>query len=143
MPKAQAAYTHRAARAGDDFNAHYSNDGNDIVITGVAQQSPDGTYDIPAYIDGKKVIAIVANAFSGSNAKTIYLPATVKTVWNHAFAGCALRDIYFRGSAIYVESKAFSGSLTIHCSASCSDRNFRYYKNSAANYGATWQEWSG
>jgi len=142
-PTVEAVYTYRAARAGDDFNANYSNSGNDIVITGIVQQSEDGTYEIPETIDGKRVIAIVANAFSGSNAKTVYIPATMKTIWNYAFADCGLTDIYFRGNAIYVESNAFGSALTIHCSASCSDRNFRYYKNTAASYGATWAEWNG
>lgn len=136
-------YTYRAARAGDDLNANYTNSGNDIVITGVAQQSADGVYDIPAYIDGKRVIAIVANAFSGSNARIVYVPATLKNIWNYAFYGCNLTDIYFRGSAIHVESKAFSSALTIHCASTCNDRNFRYFKNSAAIYGATWEEWNG
>lgn len=142
-PSTAVAYTYRAAREGDDYNAQYANSGSDIVITGISRQSSDGIYDIPAYIDGKKVIAIVANAFSGSNAKIVYVPATVKTIWNYAFVGCGLADVYFRGSAIYAESKAFSGNLTIHCSASCSDRNFRYYKDCAVNYGATWEEWNG
>ena len=142
-PTNEVEYTYRAARAGDDFSASYQNTGNDIVITGIAQPSADGVYDIPAYIDGKKVIAIVANAFSGSDAKVVYIPETVKTIWNDAFAGCDLTDIYFRGNAVYTESKAFSSGVTIHCSATCSDRNFRYYKNSAANYGATWVEWNG
>lgn len=142
-PEAEVVYTYRAARTGDDFNAHYSNSGNDIVITGISQPAADGVYDIPSYIDGKKVIAIVANAFSGSNAKTVYVPATVKMIHNYAFAGCNLADIYFRGNAIYVETIAFNSALTIHCAATCSDRNFRYYKNCAANYGATWEEWNG
>lgn len=142
-PKTEVVYTYRVARAGDDFNANYANTGNDIVITGISKPSADGTYDIPSYIDGKKVIAIVANAFSGSNAKVVYIPDTIKTIWNYAIADCGLTDIYFRGNAIYTESKAFSGSITIHCSATCSDRNYRYYKNSAVNYGATWAEWNG
>jgi len=142
-PKTEAVYSYRAAQAGDDFNAQYQNTGNDIVITGISQFSSDGVYDIPSYIDGKKVIAIAANAFSGSNARIVYVPTTVKTIWNYAFAGCSLTDIYFRGNAIYTETKAFDHSLTIHCSASCSDRNFRYYKNCAANYGAIWKEWNG
>ena len=141
--KTEVVYTYRAAQAGDDFNAQYQNTGNDIVITGISHTSADGTYDIPSYIDDKKVIAIVANAFSGSNAKIVYIPATVKTIWNYAFAGCGLTDLYFRGNAIYTESSAFSGSIIIHCSATCSDRNFCYYKNSAASYGATWAEWNG
>ncbi len=140
---AAAVYTYRAARAGDDFNAQYANSGNDIVITGIAQQTADGVYHIPAYIDGQRVIAITSNAFNGSNARVVYIPETVKNIWNYAFYGCPLTDIYFRGSAIYVEGYAFNGRLTIHCAASCSDRNFRYFKNSAANYGATWEEWNG
>ena len=139
-PTHEVEYTYRAARAGDDFSASYQNTGNDIVITGIAQPSADGVYDIPSYIDGKKVIAIVANAFSGSNAKVVYIPTPVKTIWNCAFSGCDLTDIYFRGNAIYMESKAFSGNVTIHCSAYCSDRNFRYYKSCASDYGATWEE---
>ena len=141
--KTEVVYTYRTAQAGDDFNAQYQNTGNDIVITGISQPSADGTYDIPSYIDGKKVIAIVANAFSGSNAKIVYIPTTVKTIWNYAFVGCGLTDIYFRGNSIYTEGSAFPNGITIHCSASCSDRNFRYYKNSAANYGATWAQWNG
>lgn len=141
--KTEVVYTYRAARAGDDFNANYANTGNDIIITGISQPAADGVYDIPSYIDSKKVIAIAANAFSKSNAKIVYIPATVKTIWNYAFAECAMTDIYFRGNAIYVESNAFSRPLTIHCSANCSDRNFRYYKNSAASYGAIWEEWNG
>ena len=143
QPQAEVVYTYRTARAGDDFSAQYQNAGNDIVITGISKQSANGVYDIPAYIDGKKVIAIVANAFSGSNAKTVYVPTTVKNIWNYAFAGCGLTDIYFRGNSLYAEGSAFPTGITIHCSASCSDRNFRYYKNSAVNYDATWAEWNG
>ena len=143
QPQTKAEYAYRSARAGDDFSAQYNNSGNDIVITGVAVPSANGVYDIPAYIDGQKVIAIVANAFYGSNATTVYIPSTVKTIWNYAFNSCPLQHIYFRGTSIYVESKAFSGALTIHCSSTCNDRNFRYYKNCAASYGATWKEWNG
>jgi len=142
-PQNEVVYAYRTAQAGDDFSANYQNTGNDIVITGVTQPAADGVYDIPSYIDGKKVIAVVANAFTGSNAKIVYVPATVKTIWNYAFAGCEMTDIYFRGNAIYTESKAFTGSITIHCAASCSNRDFRYYKNCAADYGATWEEWNG
>lgn len=141
---AAVVYSYRAAQAYDDINANYSNSGNDIVITGVTQQSADGTYDIPAYIDGKRVMAITKLAFAGTNAKTVYVPATMKSIWNYAFAGCGLTDIYFRGNAVYAENKAFPDSLVaIHCSASCTDRDFNYYKTCAAGYGAVWEEWNG
>lgn len=142
IPVSSVIYTYRSAKAGDEYNAHYQNNGNDIVITGVAQQSPDGIYDIPSHIDGKRVIAIVANAFSDTNATVVYIPDTMLSIWNYAFAGCNLTDVYFRGEAIHVESYAFFGSFTLHCSATCNDRNFRYYKDSASIYGATWQEWN-
>ena len=146
QPVSTVVYSYRDAKAGDDFNYHYTNPGDHIVITGVAEQSPDGVYDIPAYIDGKKVIAITKNAFSGSNAKVVYIPATMKTIWNYAFAGCQVTDVYFRGSSVYMEGLAFVSSevLTIHCSADCSDRNFRYYKNYPAMHDDIfWEEWSG
>ena len=144
-PAAKVVYSYRAARSGDEYSAQYVNTGNDIVITGITQRSQDGIYNIPAYIDGKKVIANMANAFSNSNAKVVYIPSTLRVIWNHAFHGCALTDIYFTHN-IYIEANAFRGvpgELTIHCPANCQDRNLRYYKNSAANYGATWKEWNG
>lgn len=142
-PTNAVVYAYRLARTGDEYNAHYQNSGSDIVITGISRQSSDGIYDIPAYIDGKKVIAIVANAFSGSNVKVVYVPSTVKSILDYAFAGCGLTDIYFRGSAIYFAGYALPEGITIHCSATCSNRNFRYYKDCAVDYGATWEEWNG
>ena len=143
IPSSQPVYTYRLARAGDDFYAMYSNPGTDIVITGVARASDNGVYDIPSYIEGGKVIAIASNAFSGTNARAVYVPETVRNIWNYAFYGCDLTDIYFRGNAVYTESKAFSGRLIIHCTVSCSDRSFRYYKDCAESYGAVWEEWNG
>jgi len=82
--------------------------------------------------------------------KTVVVPASVKTIWNYAFSTCYnLSDIYFCGNAIYTEGDAFAeaskrkADLTIHCSANCSDRNYRYYKNSASNYDAEYKEWNG
>lgn len=142
-PKPQPVYTYRAARSGDEFNATYQNAGNDIVITGIAQSAPDGVYDIPAYIDGQRVIAITANAFSNSNAQVVYIPASLRYIHNYAFSSCPLTDIYFRGNSIRMENQAFSGTPTIHCSSNCENRNFYYYKNIAPDYGATWEEWNG
>lgn len=141
--QSDVVYTYRTAQIGDDFYSNYQNTGNDIVITGVSKRATNGVYDIPAYIDGKKVIALMPNSFTGSGATVVYIPDTVKTIWSYAFAGCNLSDIYFWGNSIHVEIKAFSSGTTIHCSAECNDRNFRYYKNSASNYGATWEEWNG
>lgn len=147
------AYIYRDAKYGDDFSVS-ANLENAVVITGVKNASADGKYIIPETIDGKKVVAIMALAFCddsiSSTVKTVIVPSSVKTIWNNAFVNCYnLTDIYFKGNAIYTESNAFpekskrNGTLTIHCSANCSDRNYRYYKNSASYYDAEYKEWNG
>ena len=146
-------YMYRDAKYGDDFSVS-ANLENAVVITGVKTTAADGKYIIPETIDGKKVVAIMALAFCDDNisstVKTVIVPSSVKTIWNNAFANCYnLSDIYFKGNSIYTESNAFpekskrNGTLTIHCSANCSDRNYRYYKNSASYYDAEYKEWNG
>ena len=146
-------YTYRDAKYGDDFSVG-ANLENSVVITGVKTASPNGEYKIPDTIDGKKVVAIMGLAFCdegiSSTVKKVIVPTNVKTIWNNAFANCYnLTDIYFCGNSIYTESNAFpektkrNGTLTIHCSANCSDRNYRYYKNSASYYDAEYEEWNG
>lgn len=146
-------YTYRAAKYGDDYSVSYPID-NCVVITGVSTKSSSGTYTIPETLGGKKVIAIMCGAFSGEDihdsVKKVIVPATVKTIWDGAFSLCRnMTDIYFCGSSIFTESAAFaddsirSGTLTIHCSYDCSDRNLRYYRNTAADYGAEFDEWNG
>ena len=146
-------YAYRDAKYGDDFSVS-ANLENAVVITGVKTTAADGKYIIPETLDGKKVVAIMALAFCdgsiSSTVKTVIVPSSVKTIWNNAFANCYnLTDIYFKGNAIYTESNAFpekskrNGTLTIHCSANCSDRNYRYYKNSASYYDADYEEWNG
>ena len=144
---------YRDAKYGDDFSVG-ANLENAVVITGVKTASANGEYKIPDTIDGKKVVAIMGLAFCddsiSSTVKTVIVPSSVKTIWNNAFANCYnLTDIYFKGNAIYTESNAFpevskrNETLTIHCSANCSDRNYRYYKNSASYYDAEYEEWNG
>ncbi len=140
---AAPVYTYRLAQRGDDFNANYTNPGSDIVITGIQTQTESGIYDIPDYIDGCRVLTIDSLAFYGSNAKTVYIPATVKNIGRNAFYGCELQDIYLRGESVYINFDAFSGDPVIHCSAQCSDRNYHYFSKSAQDYGATWEEWNG
>ncbi len=147
-------YSYRQATHGDDFYVHYPISDNDIVLTGVLTPSADGRYIIPSTIDGKNVLAISALAFSDpdicNTVELVVVPACVKTVWNNAFANCKnLTDIYLCGNSIYIETNAFAspsqrnGTLTIHCSANCQDRTYRYYKNSAEYYGAQYKEWNG
>lgn len=140
-------YSYRLAERYDELNVDYFNDGNDIVITGVEEPAADGVYEIPSHIDGKRVIAITAGAFSeaGSNAKKVVLPETVKCVWDHSFRGCALEQIYFTHN-VYIQTNAFpdsTGILTIYCPQDCHDRLFWSYSGHADSYGATWEEWDG
>ena len=149
-----ATYVYRNARQGDDFSVSYTFPDNAIVITDVTTPAKNGVYVIPAEIDGKPVVAIMGLAFCNENVastvKKVVVPASVKTIWGNAFVNCYnLTDIYFLGNSIYVENSAFAntenrtGTLTIHCSSSCNDRNLRYYKNSATNYDAQFKEWNG
>lgn len=146
-------YTYRDAKYGDDF-AVSTDTTNRIVITGVKTPSANGEYVIPQTIDGKQVLAVMSLAFCDAEinqtVKMVVIPPSVKTVNKNAFANCYnLTDVYLQGSSIYIDPYAFAdsakhnGTLTIHCSSSCNDRNFRYYKNTASSYGAVYQEWNG
>lgn len=148
-----AVYLYRDAKNGDDFAVNADLD-NAVVIIGVSTVSSNGEYVIPETLNGKKVIAITALAFSDESVKDtvkkVLVPSSVKTIHANAFALCNnLTDIYFYGKAIYVDVNAFpplenrTGDLTIHCSFDCSDRNFRYYRNSAVYYDAKYEEWNG
>lgn len=146
-------YIWRDAKQSDDFYTA-ANTENCVVITGVKTAAKSGEYIIPDTLGGKKVIAIMGGAFSGDGikktVKKVTVSANVKSIWNYAFGGCNnLTDIYFKGTSIYTDAFAFdidgerAGTLMIHCSADCNDRNFRYYKNTAPNYDAVWKEWNG
>lgn len=146
-------YLYRDAKSGDDFAVHTDLE-NAVVIIGVSTPSSNGEYHIPETLDGKRVIAIATLAFCDDSikdtVKKVIVPSSVKTIHEHAFSSCNnLTDIYFCGKAIYVYANAFAplqnriGALTIHCAYDCSDRNFRYYRNSASYYDALYEEWNG
>ena len=153
-PVSSVTYTYRQAQKGDDY-LRRSFDEDEIVITGVRTASETGEYVIPEQIDGKTVVAVMHRAFTDEaicdTVRKVVVPATVKTIWDYAFSTCYnLTDIYFCGDAIYTSPQAFAweprrtGTLTIHCSADCSDRNFRYYKDCAdGSYDAVYEEWNG
>ena len=143
-PAETAEYLYRDAKYGDDY-AVFTNLTNCVVITGIKTASADGRYTIPETIDGKNVLAIMQGAFCADGisdtVKEVIVPSTVKTIWNSAFTKCYnLTDIYFCGTSIYTDPYAFAdisrrnGAITIHCSATCSDREFRTYKSYITNY---------
>ena len=149
-----AVYTYRDAQYAIDDYLVTSNVENCVVITGVSTPASDGIYRVPSTIDGKKVIAIQRSAFNGENVKKtvkqVYLPETVRTVWEFAFSGCVnLTEIYFSANSIHIDIQAFASKekrnvpLTIHCSYNCNNRDFRYYRNIANSYyDAVYEEWN-
>lgn len=140
-------YLYRTATAEDVADENYQNTDGDIVITDISCPIPGGVYDIPAYIDGKKVVAIGKNAFSGGylNTRIVYVPATVKAIAWQAFAGCLyLTDVYFRCETVWIGYKVFGfyGNTTLHCSATCRSQD-GYFKDLTESYDVTWKEWNG
>ena len=139
-------YVYRAATPSDVGDSSYQNTDGDIVITGIDMLREDYVYDIPAYIDGKKVVAIGEWALSNTNAIAIYVPATVKCVGIGAFNYCMYRaEIYFRGDSVYAPSNPFDfdSYVTLRCSATCRNGDKGYYKDLAKSYNTTWKEWNG
>lgn len=139
-------YVYRTATSSDVGDPNYQNTDGDIVITGIDMLREDYVYDIPAYIDGKKVVAIGEWALSNTRAIAIYVPATVKCVGIGAFNYCMYRaSIYFRGDSIYAASNPFDydSYVTLRCSATCRNGDKGYYKDLAKGYNVTWKEWNG
>ena len=140
-------YVYRTATPSDVGDSSYQNTAGDIVITGVDMLNEDYIYDIPAYIDGKKVVAIGPWALGNTCAVAIYVPATVKCVGMGAFSYCMYNraSIYFRGDSIYAASNPFDydAKVTLRCSATCRNGSLGYYKDLAKGYGVTWKEWNG
>ncbi len=148
-------FTYRQMKYGDDYHTNAAVTDDKIVLTGIQTPAADGIYHIPATIDGKTVVAIEGQAFYNSGhaltVKKIYIPSTLRTIWGSAFVGCYnLTDVYLYGKSIYIDPWAFpsvdkrTGTLKIHCSADCNNRDFRYYKNIASSYyDAEYVEWNG
>ncbi len=157
VTKTEASYIYRDAVAADCYtegNIPAQPITDVIVITGVRTAASDGIYNIPEEIDGKRVGAIMPNAFSdaaiSSTVKKVVVPTSVKTIWQNAFSNCYnLTDIYLRGTTINIFETAFAdmsnrtGTLTIHCARDCKTFAFYYYRNIVDNYDALYQEWNG
>ena len=155
--KTEATYIYRDAVAADCYtptNIPAQPISDVIVITGVRTPASDGIYNIPETIDGKRVGAIMPNAFCDSaisaTVKKVVIPTTVKTIWKNAFSNCHnLTDIYLLGKTIDIIEEAFAnasdrtGSLKIHCAYDCKTFAFYYYRNIADRYHATYHEWNG
>ena len=144
--KTEVTYLYRAAQVGDDFDSKAKILPDDIVITGVKNAAEDGVYNIPQKIDGKRVIAIMEFAFTGSEirdtVKSVIIPSTIKTINTNAFISCLnMTDIYFCGDEIHCYTRSlpydndkYNKVFTIHCSAKCTNRTYKTYKSYITNY---------
>lgn len=146
-------YSYRKATSADSLIRSSLNFPNDaIVITGVKIPSVNGVYVVPDVIDGYRVIAVAAQAFCGSDAQIVALPAGIKDVWDEAFADCyRLTDVFLASEAVHIAKSAFAaegervGTLTLHCRFDCRDEEYYYYRNEPVReaYAAAYREWDG
>ena len=153
-PTVNNIYNYRDAVPSDDYMSSQSITNNAVVITSVKEIAQNGIYEIPEEINNKKVVAIMDNAFCDSNisntVKQIIIPASVKTINAYAFYKCYnLTDIYIKGEAVACpsiflpEKENRNYTITIHCSKTCNDRNFRTYKTLCTYLETVFKEWNG
>ncbi len=146
---------YRDAKSGDDYSTSFPFE-DCIVITKITASAKEGIYFIPEKISGKTVIAIMPNTFYNGGiaekVKKVIIPKSIKTLHEYTFSSCKnLTDIYFCGKAIYTDIRAFytnqtslcNSDILLHCYSDCNDRNFRYYRNTAPDYGLEYKEWDG
>jgi hypothetical protein len=145
-PEPNIRFEYHLAEVEDLGLSDYDNENNEIVITAIYGQSPTGEYIIPSYIDGKPVLAIMEEAFLGTNAKKVWLGATIEIIRSGAFYECDdLTDIYFAGEYLNMWPGALPNlplgeKVTIHCSATCHNADMRLYKDMGD---LNWEEWDG
>ncbi len=66
---------------------------------------------IPKYIDGTPVTSVAQDAFRASSVSFVYLPSTIKSVGQNAFADCKkLSEITFFDSIISMPDASFAGT---------------------------------
>lgn len=146
----KVVFSYRAAAPGDGFSPD-SDISNGIVITGVKEASPNGEYEVPAYIDGKPVVGIMSLAFSGSDARRVTLGENILRVNQNAFAGCFnIEVLRIKSTSVFLSRSALidaahrSCKLTIYCAADCvvDDDLYGdcYLKDIVHVYGAEYQE---
>lgn len=147
-------YEYRAARVGDQLPSDQYDPATDVVITGVKTVHPEGIYDIPAYIDGCRVVGIMSLSFSGTDARKVTLGKNIIYVAQNAFSGCYnIEALYVRSDYLYLSRSAFipassrNCTMKIYCSATCTINDALsgtcYLKDNVRVYGGEYQEWNG
>lgn len=89
--------------------------GVEITYNPGAPYSYSGTIEIPAELEGKKVVAIGYNAFAGSSIQKVTIPTGVKKIGAGAFFNCqSLYELTLRTAEIpEVDDKAFESKSNI------------------------------
>ena len=147
-------YEYRAARVGDQLPSDQYDPATDVVITGVKTVHPEGIYDIPAYIDGCRVVGIMSLSFSETDARKVTLGENIIYVAQNAFSGCYnIEALYVRSDFLYLSRSAFipashrNCTMKIYCSAACTINDDLsgtcYLKDKVRVYGGEYQEWNG
>ena len=147
-------YEYRAVRGGDQLPSGQYDPATDVVITGIKTVAADGVYQVPAYIDGYRVVGIMSLSFSGTDARRVTLGKNIIYVAQNAFSGCYnIEALYVRSDALYLSRSAFipaSGrncTMKIYCSATCTINDALdgkcYLKDKVRIYGGEYQEWNG
>jgi hypothetical protein len=147
-------YEYRAVQAGDQLDEGTYDPETDIVITGIKLTAQDGVYEVPATINGKRVVSIRPLAFSGTNARRVTLGKNVIYVAQNAFSGCYdIEALYIRSNRLFLSRSAFipafsrNVTLKIYCSAQCTvDDDLLgecYLKDIVRVYGGEFYEWNG
>ena len=147
-------YEYRAAQAGDQLTDGTWDPETDIVITGVKKIAADGVYEIPACIDGKRVVSVRPLAFSDTDARKVTLGKNMIYVAQNAFSGCYnIEALYVRSNRLFLSRSAFipassrSCTLKIYCAAQCTVKDDLkgecYLKDIVRVYGGEFHEWNG
>ncbi len=83
-------------------------DDSSVMIDGYSGTAQ--TLVIPETLDGYTVTAIGDNAFSGNNSiKNLTIAATVESIGEAAFSGCALESVSIPSSVMSIGGEAFAG----------------------------------
>lgn len=136
-------YTFRPATRADHPTAirleqHY-------VLVKVEGTPADGLYRVPSFVgeDTDALVSVVADgAFAGTDARKIDLGHNVRYVWENAFGGNALTDLYLHED-VQIDRDAFSGcsqELTVHCPEYLENKDGALWRDLAAQYGFRWQQ---
>ena len=100
---------------GSEGLSYSLNEDGTLTVVGVGSCTDEYVF-IPAYLSGKKVVAIGDSAFENTAIKYIGIAPTIETIGNRAFAGCKVLDrvvlpdvVTTIGDAAFSDCRALKG----------------------------------